>query len=179
MAAATVQGPLATDAPTIDALDPQPNPPHPQPNDFQSEIDSLTSLLNHPKKMLKQIPRLSRVSTARKLASVIEQVVSRNDVPSWVRLLSFSKKCLCTPIRGGKRWSLATLINRQVSQETPGVHIPVSQPPSRLKTSKKHNPVDQLATRVSSWRRVTIEGQLDWPAVKMLLLSILVEPLKP
>ena len=53
VAAATVQGSLVTDASMIDALDPQPNPSHPQLNDYQSKIDSLTSLVNHLKKMLK------------------------------------------------------------------------------------------------------------------------------
>ena len=43
-------------------------------------------------------------------------------------LLSFSKKCLQTPARGGKRWSLATLINKQVTQE-PSTKTPVTRPP--------------------------------------------------
>ena len=77
----------------------------------QAEIESLISHLSSPIRTVKRIPRLSRVTVARRLANVIKQVVSRNDVSSWVGLLSFSKKCLQTPARGGKRWSLATLLS--------------------------------------------------------------------
>jgi hypothetical protein len=82
---------------------------------------------------------------------VIEQVVSRNDVPSWVRLLAFPKKCLCTPRRGGKRWSLANQVNEQVSLESPNIDVSDAtrqhnHPPS----SRNRNQIDQLAARVSS-----------------------------
>ena len=94
----------------------------------QAEIESLISHLSLPIRTVKQIPRLSRVTVVRRLANVIKQVVSRNDVPFWLGLLSFSKKCLQTPARGGKRWSLATLINKQVIQEL-STETPATRPP--------------------------------------------------
>ena len=103
-----------------------------------------------PTKILKRVPRLSRVTVARKLASVVEQVVSWNDLPSWARLLSFSKKCLHTPVRGGKQWSLATLVNKLVAQESPTIEMPVALPHNQAKPSKRHNGTDHLAFRVSS-----------------------------
>ena len=115
----------------------------------QAEIESLISHLSSPIRTVKRIPRLSRVTVARRLANVIKQVVSRNDVSSWVGLLSFSKKCLQTPARGGKRWSLATLINKQVTQE-PSTETPATRPPQRVRPPKKHNQMEQLASRVSS-----------------------------
>ena len=78
----------------------------PQPDVTGNDIALLTSLLSMLTKILKHVPRLSRVTVARKLVSVVEQIVSWNDLPTWVRLLSFSKKCLYTPVRGSKQWSL-------------------------------------------------------------------------
>ena len=118
--------------------------------DLDAEVESLLRFLSQPSNVLKRIPRLSRVTAARKLAIVVEQVVSRNDLPSWSRLLSFPKKCLHTPRRGGKRWSLSNLVNRQVSQEShepPNSGLPDVQPP---RNSRRRNWMEQLATRVSS-----------------------------
>ena len=121
-------------------------------NPTQDEIRPLSALFGMPIKTLKRVPRLSRVSAARKLASAVEQVVSRNDLQSWVRLLSFPKKCLCTPARGGKRWNLTTIINKQVIQESPITAIPDQAlhhaKSSKAKPSKNH--MDYLASRVSS-----------------------------
>ena len=71
-----------------------------------SKIGELLKFLAKPTRILRRIPRLSRPSAARKLAAIIEQVVSRNDVPSWARLLQFPRRCLRRPERGGRRWSL-------------------------------------------------------------------------
>ena len=111
---------------------------------------------------------------------MIKQVVSRNDVPSWVGLLSFSKKCLQTPVRRGKRWSLATLINKQVTQE-PSTEMPATRPPQRVRPPKKHNQMEQLASRVSpvNWKRVITEGLSGWLAARMLLQNPVVRPYKP
>lgn len=43
--------------------------------------------------MLKRLPRGSREVAARKLTSVIEDVVAANDHASWCRLLHFSSRC--------------------------------------------------------------------------------------
>ena len=72
-------------------------------------------------------------------------VVSRNNEPAWTRLLSFPRRCFCTPARGGKRWSLAALVYNQVSQEsTPSVEPRATRPP------QKRNNTELLASRVSS-----------------------------
>ena len=86
---------------------------------------------------------------------MIEQVITRNDIPCWLRLLQFPKKCPITPQRGGKRWSLASLVNKQVSQESID-HITtsvittnscVARTSSRSRTC---HPMDKLAAKVSS-----------------------------
>ena len=124
-------------------------------NDCAIETESLSRFLSQPIKILKRIPRLSRVTASRKLASVVEQVVARNDIPSWTRLLSFSKKCLCTPRRGGKRWSLATLVNKQVSEESPNIELHAqgvtANPSGRRPAFSTNNNVDHMhqATRIS------------------------------
>ena len=92
-------------------IDPQPSIPSSDiPSiDFQEDIDSLVRLLSRPIKILKRIPRLSRVTVARKLAAVIEQVVSRNDVPSWVRLLHVLPQEV--PLHPAKRWQTLAIGN--------------------------------------------------------------------
>ena len=79
-------------------------------------LDSITTLLHQLIKMVKRIPCLSSVSVARRLANLVERVVSKNDTGSWADLLSFPKMSLHISARGDKRWSLATLINKQVAQ---------------------------------------------------------------
>ena len=80
-------------------------PPVTQPSGQRdlNDFDSLRDFLSQPNRMLKRIPRLSRVTVARKLAEVIRVVVSRNDEPAWTRLLSFPRRCFCAPARGGHR----------------------------------------------------------------------------
>ena len=74
----------------------------------------------------------------------------QNNLPSWVRLLSFAKKCLQTPIRGSKRWNLANLMKKQVNQDLPTIEGHTTGPPEQSKPTKKHNQMEQLALRVSS-----------------------------
>ena len=117
-----------------------------------AEIESLVTFLSQPKKVLKRVPRKSRLTVARKLTSLIEQVVARNDIPSSTRLMSFPKMCLATPSRGGKRWNLASLVNKQVLQE-PGsltTSVPTVQSLRRSEKCTMNKSIDQLATRVSS-----------------------------
>ena len=78
------------------------------------------------------------MTVARKLASMVEQVVSRNKVSSWVRL-SFPKKCLGNACRGEKHWSLATLVNKQVTQESSEAETPASQSLYRPKDARNRN----------------------------------------
>ena len=103
--------------------------------------------------MLKRIPLKSRISVARRLATLVEQVVTRNDIPAWLALLQFPTKCLFTPPRGGKRWNLASLVNNQVLQESHSIQNEAQNPqlsrrPGRPKASNKA-PIDLLAARVS------------------------------
>ena len=64
----------------------------------------------------------------------------------WVRLLTYPTKCLVTPCRGGKHWSLAT--SQQATRESSEAETPASQ--YRPKDSRNRNLIDQLANRVSS-----------------------------
>ena len=52
-------------------------------SDFDAEIQSVVRFLIQSTKVLKRIPRLPRVyvTTAKKLAAVVEQIVSCNDIP--------------------------------------------------------------------------------------------------
>ena len=54
-------------------------------------------------KILKRIPKASRLSAGRKLATILEAVVSKNDHASWDRLFRFSSRCLRAPKRGGQQ----------------------------------------------------------------------------
>ena len=123
--------------------------------ELASNMEPLLRFLSKPSKVLKEIPHLSKVITARKLASLVEQVVARNDIPSWTRLLSFPKKCLCIPQRSGKRRNLAALVNKQVSEESPNIELHVRgitanpsghRPVPRTSTSSK---VNHHASRIS------------------------------
>ena len=80
-------------------------------------VDRLVGFLGQPTALLKRIPRLSRITVAIKLSSIIENIISKNDFASWSRLLQFPKKCLFRPQRGGRRWKLAQLVNNNVSRE--------------------------------------------------------------
>jgi hypothetical protein len=121
--------------------------------DFRNEIQQTKSFLCHPKKILKRIPHLSRTTTAKKLAFVIKQVITCNDIPCWLRLLQFTKKCLFSPQRGGKRWNLASLVNKQVSQEHLNLEASSNNHTNSYMSrpsSKSRNPLENLAARVSS-----------------------------
>ena len=127
------------------------------PNDSGSQCSQIWEMLKlfvKPAWILKRIPRLSRPSAARKFAAIVEQVVSRNDVPAWDRLLQFPRRCLRLPQRGGKRWNLASLINKQVSEESNNLNDPSHNVRSygrkSGKSSKSRDVTEALAARVSS-----------------------------
>ena len=92
---------------------------------------------------LKRVPRASRDLVARKLAEILDNVTSLNDIASWERLFLFSRRCLHVPHRGGHRRSLATLVNRAVQNE---VDIEPQEAP------KHHisDPLKNLAARVAT-----------------------------
>ena len=76
--------------------------------------------------------------------------MSKNDTDSWADLLSFPKMSLHIPARGGRRWSLATLINKQVAQfsSLSETHdTPVHKYPN---PSKKTDYLTFLSNRVAS-----------------------------
>ena len=102
-------------------------------------------------KILKWIPRTSREQAGLKFASILETVVSKNDHASWLRLLQFSSKCLRVPQRGkgGKRSTLASSVNKQLREET-DPPLPQRQSSQRSTMRSTKDPIEQLASRVSS-----------------------------
>ena len=68
-------------------------------------------------KVIKKIPRGCREKAARKFAEVLEDTISSNSIHSWSWLLYLPGRCLRVPKRGGRRWNLTSLINRQIAEE--------------------------------------------------------------
>ena len=64
--------------------------------------------------IIKRIPRASRYLAAQKFCSLLKSMVKENSLPSWERLLSFTSRSSFTPRQGVKRWSLSSLINKQL-----------------------------------------------------------------
>lgn len=98
-------------------------------------------------RILKRIPRASREQSLKKLASILEGVVSSNCPRAWERLFHLSARCLRVPARSGRRWSLATMINKQLREEE-DPPAAKNQPKKRQSTSK--DPLESLGRRVSS-----------------------------
>ena len=114
-------------------------------------MDSLMDLLRGTRiSTIKRIPRASRNNAASKLSQIIDTLISdSNNIDFWILLLLFPKACLRVPSRGGQRWSLSTLLNRQISAET----LPEPQcsaPRVPRKSSSVSEDMDRLAVRVSS-----------------------------
>ena len=88
----------------------------------------------------------------KKLAVILEAVVRNNDRASWDRLLRFGARCLRhpRPVRGGRRWALATAVNSQLREEA---DPPAASPPtgslSGGSQSSPPDPIKFLASRVS------------------------------
>ena len=80
--------------------------------------------------------------------------MSRNDVSAWDRLIQFPRRCLRWPQQGGKRWNLASLINKQVSEESNNLNDPSHNVRSygrkSGKLSKSRDVTEALAARVRS-----------------------------
>ena len=130
-------------------------PPQPSQPEQPAPPTSSNSGLCFPSrtKVIKRIPKSSRLQAAKKLAGILKDVVTSNDVPSWLRLFHFSPRCFHAPRRGGRRWSLVSAISSQLSAE--------SDPPSSLPQSSKNSRPgnhhsspsdadDSLAMKVSS-----------------------------
>ena len=99
----------------------------------QDDVVSFISTINPGPvkfKILKRIPRGSKVVTAKKLGEILSCVTSSNDNRSWERLISFSRMCLAIPIWQNKRASLISSINRAVNEEKDPLQHPHSQPQS-------------------------------------------------
>ena len=88
----------------------------PQQTVRQASTEDL-SILPHVR-ILKRLPRASRVQSARKLATILDEVTVANSFNSWMRLLKFPRRCLCVPIRGGQRWNLVKHVNHQLAEES-------------------------------------------------------------
>ncbi len=65
-------------------------------------------------RILRRIPRASRGQASSKFSAILDGVVSSNSPAAWERLLYFSTRCLRVPQRSGRRWSLATQVNKQL-----------------------------------------------------------------
>ena len=85
--------------------------PLPPPVVQQSTTFSLSSNKRVP--TIRRIPKASRRLAVEKFSTLLG-VVKDNSLSSWVSLLSFANNCLYSPRRGGKRWSFATIINKQL-----------------------------------------------------------------
>lgn len=105
--------------------------------------------------VLKFIPKASRIWAARKLASLLDSIVSVPDnLELWSRLLLFTYSCLGKPERGGKkrRSSLASSVNKALSDFPEGLS---SQPVKQAEIKRRNRPkasdnVWSLAARVSA-----------------------------
>lgn len=117
-------------------------------------FDIVEFLRSRKPRLLKRIPKASRVLAAEKLSFLLSAVNDNPDnVEAWNRLLMFPKCCLCVPNqRGGKTKNLATKINKQLNAFPSTVAECESFENSRTRKSKSSKNVDsfiQLARRVS------------------------------
>ena len=91
--------------------------------------------LPHLVKTVERIPRASRDVAARKMAAILQDVIS-----------CFATRCLRIPKRGGHCRSLATQLNQTISDEA---DPDLSASPSQRKPSNR-DPLQSLAARVAS-----------------------------
>ena len=98
------------------------------------------------------MPRGARDLAARKLASIVENVVTGNDPLTWKRLLHFSSCFLKSPRHGGKRWSLVAAVIRQIREESnaPCPEPPIGPSECHQRRGRKDDPMEVLASRVAS-----------------------------
>ena len=114
------------------------------PDVFPSFLSTCSSV-----NILKRIPKASREQCGRKLAAILHAVVSKNDNSTWDRLFRFSARCLRAPRRAGNRRSLASAVNKQLSEEADAPTVP-TETCSRKGMPPRQDPIRYLASRVSS-----------------------------
>ena len=106
-------------------------------------------------KVIKRILRGCRDQAARKFATVLERVTASNSVETWLRLLHLHRRCFSILRRGGRRWSLTTLINRQIMDENDFIDHVCSRAEnsgggSSSRPPQKITSIHAIASRVSS-----------------------------
>ena len=100
-------------------------------------------------KILKRIPRASRDRCGKKLAVILDAIVTDNKYENWYRLLRFADRCLRQPHRGGRRWHLASAVNELIDAETDQM---TAGPNSKVRTRKRKesDPLESMANRVAA-----------------------------
>ena len=113
------------------------------------------SFVRPTRKILKRIPRASRGLAAKKLSSLLDNVVTYNNSSSWSCILYFAQSCLQVPAtRGTKRGrnsSLASVLNfqfRGAALSSPTPMRPTSH--HKHRSYKDRDPLEALATKVST-----------------------------
>jgi hypothetical protein len=115
----------------------------------QSPSDIMEMLRRHRCRVLKRVPKASRIPAAEKLASTLQQVLANPDnIPKWTELLLFTFSCFGVPgQRGGKRHlsSLTSKVNQAIA------NFPTVYPPDSAgvrHSPKRRTKPDDLAARV-------------------------------
>ena len=112
-----------------------------------------TSVLSSRAKLLKYIPKASRMLAADKLSNTLQSVIDKpDDIKTWKQLLRFGNCCLKVPgDRGGKRHrsSLASKVNHSLANfESNDGSQQITQPPSKIFNRRSEDL--KLAARVSA-----------------------------
>ena len=118
-------------------------------------VENSSSLLeevcNARNRVIKYIPKASRIPAASKLESVLSQIISSPDnIEAWKQLLIFGHACFGVPNqRGGRRHSssLASKVNKAIKDFTSGNCLQLNSLQSKPRESFKEF---NLASRVSS-----------------------------
>ena len=97
-------------------------------------------------KILKRIPCAAHDLAARRLASIIDDVVRENSTSCWDRLLRFLVCCLRGPKQAGHRRTLATLATQMIREEGD----PDQHPSSKCSHRPSQQSWESLAARISS-----------------------------
>ena len=111
-----------------------------EPSSDDSDMSSLPPRVTT--RVLKRLPKASRLACAQKFAAILDSVVALNDKSSWDRLLRFPARCLRQPRRGGKKRSLASVVIKQLNEEC---DLPCSD---QIKTTVPKTS-SQFATKIS------------------------------
>src|SRR5208282_779322 len=118
----------------------------------QSQV-LLDALVEARAPVLKYIPKASRLLAASKLTTILDRIVTDSDkIEAWQQLLLFTFSCFGTTQRGGKRHrsSLATKVNKSLSEYLSVDHKSQPVPASKDRQNAKLNDLDKLAARVSA-----------------------------